>query len=455
MAKVLVISYDFPPTGGSKTRRLLKFLKYLPKFHWTPIVLTSKSRTPFGYDPSLMEMIPQETHVHRAFDLSSSLKRIFPFSHNGQSAVTATLERRPMERSSKTYLGRLCREVLSYIKRCTAIPDVFILWAPFAVAVGFKAIKREEVDVIYSTGPPFSNHIIGMCLKGLTKKPLILDFRDAWTANPVRRMKYPAVRHHIELFLEKIAIRNADLVISTTEGITQDFRRRYELGSTTKFITLPNGYDRDEFCLPVETKKEWRDKIRIVHTGILRLERSPKPLLLALQQLFDEHPTLEHSFEVYLIGENKPFIDGKKITDYISEFDLASVVKVIGHVPQQEALQYQMSADILLLVIGVVAPEDVLTYGIASKVFDYMVAGRPVLTLADPGPVSELVERTEIGPVFAPSDIDGIKQYLLAAVEAFKAGQLEIKSNKQEIDKYDFQKITGELVQRFHILTAN
>jgi hypothetical protein len=113
-----------------------------------------------------------------------------------------------------------------------------------------------------------------------------------------------------------------------------------------------------------------------------------------------------------------------------------------------------MSADILLLVIGVVPPEEVLTYGIASKVFDYMVAARPVLTLADPGPVSELVERTEIGPIFAPSDIGGLKQYLLGAAEAFKNGRLEVNSNREEIEKYDFRKITEQLVECFQNLTT-
>jgi glycosyltransferase involved in cell wall biosynthesis len=225
---------------------------------------------------------------------------------------------------------------------------------------------------------------------------LILDFRDAWTANPVRRMKYPGARHLIESFLEKIVIRSADMVVSTTEGMTQDFRRRYEIEAAKKFITLPNGYDREEFCIPGKPARDHCDKMRIVHTGHLRLERSPKPLLIALRRLFDEKPNLTHDIEVYLVGENQPFLDGKTIDNYLEEFRLDSVVKLVAHVPQTEAIRYQMSADILLLVIGVVPPEEISTYGVASKVFDYMLAGKPVLTVSDPGPVSELVERTQI-----------------------------------------------------------
>lgn len=448
MAKVLIISYHFPPSGGANTRRLLMFLKYLPQFHWTPIVLTTRGGTGFGFDPSLLKLVPREVRVHKAFDLSPLLKRILPSSDTERERAIP----KNHSRLRKTAV-RLCRQAISWIKRWSAIPDAFMLvWAPFAVAVGFRAIAREDTAVIYSTGPPFSNHIIGMCLKRITKKPLILDFRDAWTANPVRRMKYPGARHLIESFLETLVIRSADLVVSTTEGITQDFRRRYEFESAKKFITLPNGYDREEFCIPGKPARDHCDKMRVVHTGHLRLERSPKPLLIAMRRLFDEKPNLTHDIEVYLVGENQPFLDGKTIENYLEEFCLDSVVKLVAHVPQTEAIRYQMSADILLLVIGVVPPEEISTYGVASKVFDYMLAGKPVLTVSDPGPVSELVERTQIGPRFAPSDIDGIRRYLSYALEAFKNGQLEVKSNKEEIDRYDFRQLTGQLAESLHNL---
>jgi glycosyltransferase involved in cell wall biosynthesis len=356
----------------------------------------------------------------------------------------------------KKTFHHLYRQALSWITKWTAIPDIFVfLWGPFALYSGLQAIKREQVNIIYSTGPPFASHIVAALLKKMTKRPLVIDFRDAWTSDPVRRMKYPVARHPIESMLEKLVIQNADLVVATTEGISRDFRNRYGLGCEKKFMTLPNGFDREEFSLPDKAENGRPRKMRIVHTGFLRLERSPKPLLMSLRRLFDENPGMEDEFEVYLIGETKAFVDGRTIEDYLQELRLEQVVKLIGHVSQPEAIRYQMSADILLLVIGVVPPEEVSTYGIASKVFDYMVASRPVLALADPGPVRELVEKTQIGPAFAPSDIEGIKGYLLQALEEFREGRLEVKSNKAEIDRYDFRELTGQLVQQFYILTRH
>ena len=454
MEKILVISYDFPPTGGAKTRRTLKFLKYMLQYRCMPIVLTTNATTRFAFDPSLVAEIPPEVHVHRAFDLS------FLFARRGSISRKSNLrEAKRVTNSGRglKFVTRLFGRFISWVKKwasMVAVPDTFLLfWGSFAVIRGIRVILKEDPAIIYCTGPPFSNHVIGVCLKKMTKKPLVVDFRDAWSSNPGRRMKYPVARQPIELVLERFVIRNADMVVSTTDGITQDFRRRYGLEPGTKFVTLPNGYDKEEFCIPRESARGRAEKLRMVHTGKLSLERSPKSLLVALRRLFDENPDLEDDVEVYLVGEIGAFNDGKTIENYLDEFSLRSVVKLTGHVPQAEAIRYQMSADILLLIIGLVPPEEVSTYGIASKVFDYMLAGRPVLTIAEPGPVSELVEKTHIGPALTPYDIDGISGYLSYAMEAFKSGQLEIKSVKEEIDKYDFRKLTGQLVESFHILT--
>ena len=45
MNKVLIISYYWPPAGGSGVQRWLKFTKYLPKNNWQPIFINTHSYT--------------------------------------------------------------------------------------------------------------------------------------------------------------------------------------------------------------------------------------------------------------------------------------------------------------------------------------------------------------------------------------------------------------------------
>jgi glycosyltransferase involved in cell wall biosynthesis len=438
--KVLFVTYHFPPSGSAKTRRTLKFLKYLCQFSWHPVVLTANEYRIFNFDSSLLQEVPKEVPVYRTNDLPLFSQRVNS-SEKKEQAEKAT--------GIKNFVKQLKVKSFKLLKQWIIIPDEFITWLPFAFFRGINVIHKEGVEVIYSTAPPFSNHLIALLLKKYTRKPLAIDFRDAWVANPARQRKYARVRRAMESLLERVMIRGADLVIATTEGITQDFRTRYPHESAGKFITIPNGYDREEFDETPEPINACSKKMCMVHTGYLSMERSPKPVLEALRRLLNERPLLENGIEVYFIGESGGFLDGKKVEDYIKQYSLDPVVKVMGHVPRREATQYQMHAHILLLIIGVVPKEQVFTYGIASKVFDYMMAKKRVLAISDKGPVSELVEKTRIGDVLEPLDIEGIKQYLSISYDAYANNGLRVNADMEEIRKYDVRLLSERLAELF------
>ena len=116
---------------------------------------------------------------------------------------------------------------------------------------------------------------------------------------------------------------------------------------------------------------------------------------------------------------------------------------------RSEAIAYQSSASILLLLIGVVPKEQIWTYGIASKLYDYMLTQKPIMTLADPGPVSDIVERTNMGVVLDPLDVEGMMAYLSNAFDLYTHHQLRIDPNLDEINKYDIQLLSGTLTELF------
>ncbi|HSE91088.1 MAG TPA: glycosyltransferase [Candidatus Binatia bacterium] len=439
MNKVLVISYHFPPTGGSKTRRMLKFLKYLSEFSWTPVVLTVRQGQIFSFDPSLLEQIPGDVRVYRT--------RAPLTANSATRSSSAHKKQDPAPRRGLWFWPSLSGKIFNLGKNWIAVPDRFVTWLPYAVFKGLSVIRNDNVSVIYSTAPPFSNHLVAALLKGCTQRPLVVDFRDAWIANPARERKYGRIRQAVESLLEKIVIKSADVVVTTTDGITADFRSRYASERPGKFITLPNGFDRDEFQDREASKRTLpnKNKMSIVHTGYLLMERSPKPFLQALRRLLDERPGLESEMETHFIGESNTFLDGKKLIDYIDEYDLHRVVKLTGHVSRGEATQHQTCADLLLLIIGTVPKEQVMTYGVASKVFDYMMAQKYVLAIADEGPVWELVKKTKIGEVLPPSNIEGIKQCLSRAYDLYTTDALSADADMAEVSRYDVHVLTSQL----------
>ena len=446
MKKVLVVSYHFPPSGGARTRRTLKFLKYWPQFEWQPVVLTTKHTQYISFDPSLIGQIPKDVSIYRANDLSSYTQGLKACARNEPAdASVSEMSRRP------TWLNHALHRSLNFLKKWVAIPDPFvILWVPFAVLKGRSVCRSERIDLIYATAPPFSNHVAAAILKRLTQKPLVTDFRDAWIANPMRKLRLPQARRRVEARIEHAVIQQATAVVCTTDGMMQDFRARYPHELPQKFVLITNGYDREDVptCMSDEADTD-SDKMRIVHTGNLTAERSPRQFLESLRRLLDARPDLKDHIEVVFVGKSERFLDGCRLEDYLSTYELHHVVKLPGYVSRAEAMAYQTSASILLLLIGVVPKEQILTYGIASKLYDYMLTQKPIMTLADQGPVSDIVERTNMGVVLEPSDIDGMTAYLSNAFDLYTHHCLGIEPNLDEINKYDIQILSETLTELF------
>lgn len=408
-------------------------------------MLTARGGTHLSFDPTLLEEVPKATQIYR----SSTLLSLIPRTRSSSKVKTSQRAITETPQNDHRVLKRFLAKAYEFFGKWMAIPDAFILWLPFALSQGVSIIRNEKVDIIYSTGPPFSNHLVALILKKITGKPLVADFRDAWMSDPVRKWKDLRGRQTIESFLEKAVITTADLVIATTEGIVQDFSIRYPLEIQEKFVLITNGYDREDFGAYKAHKHSYSGKMRIVHTGYLSMERTPRFFLEALRLLFTERPSLEHKIEVFFIGDNHRFSDGKGIEDYVEKCVLNNVVTLTGHISRIESLKYQMSADILLLIIGIVPRDQLFAYGVASKIFDYMIAERPILTLADEGPVSRIVRSTKIGDVLNPLDVKAMKEFLSKAFDKYIVGELKVAHDAEEIEKYDIRVLAAMLSRAF------
>ena len=66
MNKVLIITYYWPPSGGSAVLRWLKFTKYLREFGWEPVIYTPSNPEPQEIDQSLLKDIPENLEVIRS-----------------------------------------------------------------------------------------------------------------------------------------------------------------------------------------------------------------------------------------------------------------------------------------------------------------------------------------------------------------------------------------------------
>ena len=233
MKQVLVIANLFPPIGGGGVQRTLKFVKYLPGYGWHPFVITSKANNRRVIDHSLAAEIPEEVIVHRTNALG--LPGVLPW------------------------------RLRNIIARWMLFPDEHAGWIPFALKTGQNIFNNAPIQAVYSTSPPVSNHLIAKKLVETYSLPWIADFRDPYIGNIMPR--FPTQYHRAAAErLERAIVQRSALVLTVGAPMQNMLQCRYTESPREKFISLPNGYDPDDFLNGLDVKLR-TNSFNIVYTG--------------------------------------------------------------------------------------------------------------------------------------------------------------------------------------------
>jgi glycosyltransferase involved in cell wall biosynthesis len=403
--KVLMLAYFFPPLGGGGVQRTSKFVKYLPSFGWTPVVVTVKEGAYWVSDRSLAEDVPPDVEVIRTDSPSVfGILNLFPGGGRRTRVKEGKGEKageRPAERS-----GQRSGALFGVLRRLSSfflIPDQYAGWIPFATGAAARRAKLGDISAVYTTSSPDSTHLAGLLVKRLTRKPWVTDFRDPWT----ERLTFSApTRLHLKLhrYLEGLVLRNADRVVCTSEDIVTDFTCKHPQLDRRKFVVITNGFDPDDFA-GVQARSQDAGaasgaKFTITHTGILTGKRNCFGFLEGLRVFLERRPDARPRIQVLFIGTRD-----KENEARAARLGLASVVRFEDTLPHLECIRLQ-SASQLLLLIEDDSYRGSLIY--PAKVYEYAASGRPILALLPEGAAARLVRELNAGVVISPSDADKI-----------------------------------------------
>lgn len=432
--KVLMIAYSFPPMGGGRVRRSLKFAKYLPEFGWEPVVLTVKKPYAAEYDYGLLKELKGRVKVVRTPSLEPSL-------------LTNYLKRlRPKLLKTPGFMDRLKSALYRFVNKlkwCIFFPDSRIGWVPFCVLYGWRLIKKEKISLIYVSGEPFSCFISGLLLKKITGVPLVLDYRDEWIGfSKYYFSEKLAIIEKIEGALEKIIVKNADKVISVTKPIVNSFINRYKNEEKEKFLCITNGFDPDDFkdlsCGYIKN-----DKFTVCYTGILYKRRSPEYFLTAVKRIIKKEPEFLRSSKIRFIGKNSD-----EIIDFLKdESELRDIIEIVGFLPHKETLEEMVRSD-LLLYIEDQAPDS--NRVLPAKLFEYIGSGRPIMALSNGGPVQEVMQYAACGRVAASTDVERIADCLVYFYKVFKENKkITGGAGGEKTMQFSRRNLTGRLAEVF------
>ncbi len=416
MKKVLIISYYWPPAGGSGVQRWLKFTKYLPKNNWQPIIYTPKNPYFEVKDDALCKDVPMEVEIWKTpvWEPYALKDKLFGKEGKSQSAGVISNSR------------SLKNKLLNWVRGNIFIPDPKVYWVKPSIKVLLKKIKEEGVEHIITTGPPHSMHLIGLGLKKLIPNlKWIADFRDPWSELDLLdefHLSNSSRKKHQDL--EKQVLQNADVTLTVSETWVNDLKR---LGAN-RVELITNGYDTADF----DSKPKINDKFIIGHYGLLNHLRNPKNLWKALNSLCEENTEFYDKLEIHLSGN----IDAEVILEIESHPFLRTKVKQLGYLSHAEVLAEYNEASVLLLLLFN-SKSGIGNY--PGKIFEYFAAQKPILSF---GPkesdAEELIEKTKTGMYFSYDEIN-LKNDILGL---FKN---ENQFNFENTESFSREKLTKDL----------
>ena len=411
----MVVTYYWPPSGGPGVQRILKFCKYLPEFGWEPIVLTVKNGDYPNLDYSLEQEV-EDLNIRviktKTFELFNLYKLIV-----GKKSLPSF----ELNQSKKGFLSIISR----WLRINCFIPDARKGWIPYGVTAGRDLLTKENIKLIFSSGPPHSLHFIAKKLKEESKIPWVADFRDPWTdlfyLEGYNRLKYSEAA---DLRKEMQILSSADIITTVSPSIHILLMGK-NLRNNVEIIT--NGYDENDF-LGIESKDYTKNSLIISYVGSMAKSQIPKSFFMAMCELKKKNIPIKIQFIGNVHPEAVLLIEKLEITDQIN---------FIGYVSHNEAIKYMSASNYLLLVV----PNTSNNKGIITgKVFEYLRSKSPVICIAPTdSDVAKIIHETQGGFIFNYDDSKGIVDLILDPKNIYS----------KNIYKYDRKELTGQLCQLF------
>ncbi len=377
--RALMVAFHFPPQAGSSgILRTLNFVRYLPQNGWQPLVLTAHRRAYEKTSEDLLKSIPAGVKVMRGFALDAvrhmSLKGKYP--------------------------------------QWLALPDRWSSWWLGGFAAGMRAIRQNHIDLIWSTYPIATSHMIASSLAKKTGLSWVADFRDPMVGNPSNQFSRQR-RKFVENFEARI-MREAACCIFTTERAAEKYRNNYPFAAK-KCRVIENGYDETAFTGAIPSRQGVAaETLFLLHSGVIYPgDRDPTAFFKAISDLI-RSGDLDRT---RLCIRFRAPAHGDEVMTIAKAQGVDDIVDIAPPVPYRDAIAEILAADILLVFQG-----STFNAQIPAKIYEYLRAARPILGVVDTsGDTATRLRQfaaTAVASITDPADIEAQLKALIQAMNS-------------------------------------
>ena len=374
--KLLLITYYWPPSGGMAVQRWLKMSGHLVDMGVEVHVLTldPKSAHYPTVDSSLEFAVNPKVQVNhvRAFNPFVLAKKLLG------SKV-------PQTGFSSEAHSSLWLKAVTFIRSHLFIPDPRKTWNRNAVNAAKKIIDEQGIEIVVTTSPPQSVHLIGLALQKARPIRWIADFRDPWTdIFYYQKLQHSVLSRFLDKRMELEVLRSANAVVAVTPGFRKLLSDKVSPKERKKFTVVTNGYDGDE----VEQRQTEKGALfRFMYSGTLIESYHVEAFFESILRLTDDFPSLEVQ------------IAGAISKTYQQQLEQRYPFLVFeGMMAHEAVLTAQKTANALLLV----GPDGAKFNGVVpGKLYEYLRTGVPIVYIGtEDSDVAQILQACSAGQTF-------------------------------------------------------
>jgi len=441
MTNVLFLVMEFPPVSTTGNYRTLKFVKYLQEFGVNPVVLTLSEESGAkifhsNINEKLLKEIPESVKVIRI----------------------------PANNTDKYYSNKLRSFISIYFSVRDIIAEV---WKPNLDKQIEQIIRKNNIQAIFTSLPPFSCGSLAADYAKKFKLPLIVDMRDHWSQWGVSPFN-SLVHYYLTCKAENKIFKSATAILGVTPQLIDVFKKNHKVVDPSKFHLVTNGFEGNaseieeiyvdsienknlfiigyvgSFYYSPEAHKNnftaWWKRKKLHHKLHYTPQkedwkyRSPYYFLRTLRALFNKYPEYQTMVRFDFIG-NKP----QWLNEMLVEFNLENNFFNHGFLPQNEAIKLQHSFDAFLATSEKVIDGE--HYCLPSKLFDFIDKGKPIIGFLTKGVSADFLRSSKLGFICNPDDVEESVLKLKIIIE----GSYKLIPDREYLKKFERRELTHKL----------
>ncbi|HEY6231973.1 MAG TPA: glycosyltransferase [Pyrinomonadaceae bacterium] len=432
MKRVVIIGADFSPSSLPPATRIRFFAKHLPQFGWEPVVLTTEPRFyESQIDMENERLLPDSLKVVRTRALPASLMR-------------------------KIGIGDLGMRTVAHHWRALS-----------------RLHKEKKIDLVFIPVPPSIPMVLGRLANLRFGIPYVVDYIDPWVTDyywKLDRKQRPSkwlVAYLLSRCLEPFALRRARHITGVSQGTTDQVVRRYRWLSADDATEIPYGAEASDFQYlrehprqnPVFDPRDGKIHICSVGAYVETMEQTLRAFFAAFLAARKRSPELFQNVLVHFIGTSYATNGGDpfRVTAVARDCGMADVIREQPQrVPYLDSLQIMLDSQALVLM-GSSEP-----HYTASKVFPYILADKPLLTVFhEDSSVIEVLNRVKAGRLVTfkqkqdPGElINELSIELEHMVDEIAGKQWSSQVQWNAFEPYTTRMLAGRLAQAFDKATS-